>query len=109
MKIGVAREGNMVSEHFGQCQGFVIFTVEDKKIIEREEIQNPGHAPGVLPQLMADHNVDVVLAGGMGPKAVDNFCMHGIEVYIGVSGEIDQVASDFIDGTLEQGSNVCHH
>jgi predicted Fe-Mo cluster-binding NifX family protein len=109
MKIGVAREGDMVSAHFGQCQGFVIFTVEDEKIVAREEIQNPGHAPGVLPQLMADNNVDVVLAGGMGPKAVDNFCMHGIEVYIGVSGEIDQAVRDFIDGTLEQGSNVCHH
>ncbi|MDG6256072.1 MAG: NifB/NifX family molybdenum-iron cluster-binding protein [Methanomicrobiaceae archaeon] len=109
MKIGVAREGNMVSAHFGHCEGFVLFDVEDGRIIAREEIQNPGHAPGVLPQLMADNNVDVMLAGGMGPKAVDNFCMHGIEVYIGVSGEIDQVVRDFLDGNLEQGSNVCHH
>jgi predicted Fe-Mo cluster-binding NifX family protein len=109
MKIGVAREGDMVSSHFGQCQGFVLFNVEDGQIVAKEEVANPGHAPGVLPQLMADHNVDVVLAGGMGPKAVDNFCMHGIEVYIGVSGEIEQVVRDFLDGNLEQGSNVCHH
>lgn len=109
MKIGVAREGDMVSSHFGQCQGFVIFTVEDGKIVAKEEVSNPGHAPGVLPQLMADNDVDVVLAGGMGPKAVDNFCMHGIEVFIGVAGEIEQVVRDFLDGNLEQGSNVCHH
>lgn len=63
----------------------------------------------MLPALLADHGADVVIVGGMGPKAVELFCERGIEVYIGVSGSIDDVAERFIRGELEQGLNVCHH
>jgi hypothetical protein len=32
MKIAVASEGKMVTEHFGHCEGFTIFEAENKQI-----------------------------------------------------------------------------
>lgn len=109
MKIGVARDGDQVSAHFGQCEGYMLFTVEEGTIISREEVENPGHAPGVLPQLMADIGADLVIAGGMGPKAIDLFCEHGIDVILGAQGSLDDVVERYLRGELEEGSNVCHH
>lgn len=109
MKIAVAKEGDHIAQHFGQCEGYVIFIVEDGKIQSRQEIKSPGHAPGVLPQLLADYDADVVIAGGMGPKAIENFCIHGIDVILGVGGSIDEVMERYLKGDLEEGANVCHH
>jgi predicted Fe-Mo cluster-binding NifX family protein len=109
MKIGIARDGDMVSAHFGQCEGYIVVTVENGTIVGREEVANPGHAPGVLPRLMADVGADVVIAGGMGPKAVDQFCLHGIEVILGVEGTVESAVERYLSGTLEEGDNVCHH
>jgi predicted Fe-Mo cluster-binding NifX family protein len=50
-----------------------------------------------------------VIAGGMGPRAVDHFCDAGIEVIIGVSGEVESAVAAFLDGTLEVGESMCHH
>jgi predicted Fe-Mo cluster-binding NifX family protein len=43
---------------------------------------------------MAKENVDVMLCGGLGKKAVDMFEQYGIDVFIGATGSIqDAVAS----------------
>jgi predicted Fe-Mo cluster-binding NifX family protein len=45
----------------------------------------------------------------MGPKAIDLFHSHGIEVCIGVGGEIDDVIQAYLKGTLCSGASTCHH
>jgi predicted Fe-Mo cluster-binding NifX family protein len=42
MKIAVASESKMVTEHFGHCEGFNIFDTEGGKIIKSEFVANPG-------------------------------------------------------------------
>ena len=32
MKVAIAKEGDMVSAHFGHCLEYAVFTVENKKI-----------------------------------------------------------------------------
>lgn len=109
MKVAIAQDGNEVSGHFGHCQEYALFTVEDHTIVKRELLKNPGHEPGRLPALLAQHKVTHVVAGGMGPKAVDLFCANNIEVFLGVSGQIDSVIRDFIEGKVTQGQSNCHH
>ncbi|MDI6718097.1 MAG: NifB/NifX family molybdenum-iron cluster-binding protein [Methanomicrobiales archaeon] len=109
MIIGIAKDGDRVSQHFGRCEGYRLYRIEDGKILEQKDILNPGHEPGVLPRLLADHGVNVVIAGGMGPKAADLFCQQGMEVFTGVSGSLDDVAHQFILGELREGRNICHH
>jgi predicted Fe-Mo cluster-binding NifX family protein len=51
----------------------------------------------------------VVLAGGMGPRAIDMLGRHGIEVVLGVRGDDpDTVVRSYLEGTLEATGEVCH-
>jgi predicted Fe-Mo cluster-binding NifX family protein len=109
VKVGIAKEGNIVSPHFGHCEGYAIFSVENGAIAQRMDIPNPGHQPGVLPALLAQEGVNLVIAGGMGPKAIDLFHANGIEVCIGVDGEIDAVIQAYLQGVLRSGDSTCHH
>ena len=109
MKVAVAMEGNNVSAHFGHCASYAIYNVEGSEIVREEDLQSPGHEPGRLPAFLSEHNVDFVIAGGMGPRAVELFCSYGIEVILGVSGSIDAVVSEFAKGNLASGESMCHH
>ena len=109
MKVAVAKEGDMVSAHFGHCLEYAVFTIENKKIARKEILESPGHEPGKLPVFLAGHKVTHVLAGGMGPRAVDLFCENNIEVYLGVQGRIEQVIQDFIAGKITPGESSCTH
>ena len=73
MKIAVASEKEMVTEHFGHCEGFMIFDTENNQIVKSETIANPGHKPGFLPNFLADRGVNVIISGGMGGGAVEIF------------------------------------
>jgi len=111
MRLAIATEGNMVSAHFGHCASYTLVDVEDGAVKTTNAISAPAHQPGVLPGFLAEHGANVVVAGGMGPRAQDLFASHGIEVISGVVGSIDQVVEAFIAGTLTSGENLCdsHH
>ena len=105
MKVAIAKEGDMVSEHFGHCTEYAVFVIEKSKITSREILESPGHEPGKLPPFLASHKVTHVLAGGMGPRAVDLFCENNIEVFLGVRGKIETIITDFIAGKIAQGES----
>lgn len=107
MKISVASDGPMVSEHFGHCEGFTVYTVEGKKVEKKEFVQNPGHKPGLLPNLLHDTGVDIVIAGGMGQGAVDIFCSYDIQVITGVAGKADDAVRTYLQGGLLSSGSVC--
>jgi predicted Fe-Mo cluster-binding NifX family protein len=109
MKVAIAKDGDEVSGHFGHCSEYAVFNVENKKITKTEILESPGHEPGKLPAFLAGHQVTHVIAGGMGPRAVDLFCANNIEVFIGVRGPIDTVISDFVAGKIAQGESSCTH
>ncbi|MDD3621733.1 MAG: NifB/NifX family molybdenum-iron cluster-binding protein [Methanofollis sp.] len=109
MKLAIAQDGEIVSAHFGHCESYAIFDIEDGKGVRQADLLSPGHEPGRLPVFLAEHGVNTVVAGGMGPRAVDLFHMNGIEVYLGVSGEIDAVAAEFAAGKLSSGESTCTH
>lgn len=108
VKIAVASENEMVTEHFGHCINFNIFEAENKQIVRSESIQNPGHRPGFLPNFLYDLGVNVVISGGMGGGAIDIFNERGIQVIVGASGQAQTVAEQYLNGMLESTGSVCH-
>jgi predicted Fe-Mo cluster-binding NifX family protein len=108
MKIAVAAEKNLVTEHFGHCPEFVIYTLEDKSIISVERIPNPGHKPGFLPVFLNDREVNVIISGGMGESAIRLFNQFDIEVIVGVSGSTRELVEKYAQGTLISTGSVCH-
>lgn len=108
MKIAVASENEMVTEHFGHCVNFNIFETQNDQIIKSESIANPGHKPGFLPNFLNDMGVKVIISGGMGGGAVDIFNEKGIEVIVGARGKAEAAALAYLQGTLKSTGSVCH-
>lgn len=107
--IAVPSEGEHIAQHFGHCPEFTIIESEGNKVIKKETISNPGHRPDFLPKYLNELAVDVVLAGGMGSRAVNLFQSNGIEVITGASGTVDQAVNLYLENKLETGNNVCDH
>jgi predicted Fe-Mo cluster-binding NifX family protein len=108
IKIAVASENEMVTEHFGHCANFNIFETENGQIVKSESIANPGHTPGFLPNFLNDLGVNVVISGGMGGGAIDIFNEKGIEVIVGASGYAKAAVEAYIAGALKSTGSVCH-
>ncbi len=113
MKIAIAADKEKVTEHFGHCEAFIVYNIEDGKIANKEMIPNPGHKPGFLPLFLHEKGVNTIISGGMGGGAADLFMENGIEVILGAQGLADQLIEDFLAGKLESTSDVCsdhdHH
>ncbi len=107
MKIAVASEGNIVSGHFGHCSNFNIYNVEDKKILNNELVDNPGHKTGFLPKFLNDMEIDIIITGGMGEKAIELFNENNIEVIIGAEGNVSEIVERYINGDLVSTEYVC--
>ena len=107
MRVAISTEGDNVSAHFGRCPVFTIVDIEDGKVSNKEQIDNPGHHPGFLPKFLHDKGVICIIAGGMGQNAVQLFEQEGIQHIVGVSGFIDDVNSiRLLCGGCESG---CQH
>ena len=107
MRIAISTDGGNVSAHFGRCPSFTIIDIEDGKVTGREEISNPGHHPGFLPQFLHEKGVNCIIAGGMGQNAVNLFAQQNIETVVGISGNISEVIDKILKGTLEGGESLC--
>lgn len=108
IKIAVASENEMVTEHFGHCINFNIFEAENGQITKAESILNPGHRPGFLPNFLNDMGVHVIVSGGMGGGAIDIFNEKGIKVIVGASGNAKEAAQAYLQGSLRSTGSVCH-
>ena len=112
MRYAVPVSQNMLSTHFGHCEHFALFDVDEQKkeIIRKEFIPSPGHQPGLLPQWLADEGVSVVIAGGMGSRAQGLFQQNRIQVIIGaLEGDPEKAVLHHLNDTLATGDNICDH
>ena len=108
MKIAVAVEGKQVSEHFGHCEGFMIYEACDGCVSRGEFLPNPGHQPGLLPALLREEGINAVIAGGMGERAQTLFAQQNIRVIVGASGACENAVKAFADGGLTSTEAVCN-
>ncbi len=109
MRIAIANDGGSVSAHFGHCAEYTFFDIEDGKVVSQTSVPTPEHQPGILPPFLAEKGANVVIAGGMGGRAVDLFESFGVEVILGAQGRIDEVLQAYLDGTLVSGESSCSH
>ena len=107
MKVAISTDGQNVSAHFGRCPSYTILEIRDGKLMKSEEIPNPGHHPGYLPRFFNEMEVNCIIAGGMGGRASELFAQYNIQPILGISGNIENVISRLLDGTLEGGESLC--
>jgi len=112
MRIAIPVSENKLDPHFGHCQVFALVDVdrEAKKIVAHTTVDAPPHEPGVLPAWLAGQGAHLVLAGGMGTRAIQLFAEHGVEVIVGVpSLDPESLARSYLDGEIGTGTNACDH
>jgi ATP-binding protein involved in chromosome partitioning len=109
-RIALPVEGAKLSTHFGHSPQFAIFDVKDGEILSETSIEPPPHAPGVLPSWLKEQGVTLVIAGGLGRRAMAAFEGAGIKVVYGAPAEAaHDVVTAYLKGTLVTGGNVCDH
>ncbi len=112
MRYAVPVAGGRLATHFGHCEAFALFDVDDStnEIVGRETVASPGHQPGFLPGWLAEQGASAIIAGGMGSRAVGLFEENHVHVILGApEGEPEDVVRAFLTGTLAIGENVCDH
>ena len=109
MKIAISTDQGYVSAHFGRCSSYTVVETKEGQVLKREEIPNPGHQPGFLPQYLSEKGINCIIAGGMGPRAQSLFAQKNIETIIGIQGSIDEIIEKFIKQKLEPGDDLCGH
>jgi predicted Fe-Mo cluster-binding NifX family protein len=112
MRIAVPLADGRLALHFGHCEQFALMDVDQERqtITRIEVVTAPDHQPGLLPPWLADRGVTLVIAGGMGRRALALFTDSGIEVAVGAPVEApEDLATSFLQGRLVVGENVCDH
>ena len=100
-----------VSQHFGRSRYYTFVDVEDGEIkgVEVIALDTEGHGPGDLPNFVKQHGGDMVVAYGMGNRAVDFFNQMGIQVITGAYGRISDVIQALLSSNLLVDENWKEH
>ena len=110
MKFAIPIADGKLTAHFGHCKEFAMVDVEDQKILRTEMLDPPPHEPGVLPRWLKEQGTTVVIAGGMGQRAIQLFQQAGVEVFVGAPvDEPENLVKSYLNQTLLTGGNVCDH
>jgi len=135
LRIAIPTEdGVHISEHFGQAPRYVVYTVEDGRIVGREERpkahhehhdhehghghhhhhhhhdHHNGEEPGQHFQAMIANIRDcqVVILGGIGEPGYQRLLAAGYEVYL-TGGRIEDAVQAYLAGRLPSDPSRVHH
>ena len=112
MKIAIPTRGNFVDNHFGHCDAYTVFTIDENKKISSSEILPSPQGCGCksnIASVLQQKGVSIMLAGNMGNGALNVLTSHGIEVYRGCTGDIRLVTEGFLEGQIHDSGEGCHH
>jgi len=110
MKIAIPIAEGKLTAHFGHAAQFAIVHVENQEIKEKELLTPPPHEPGVLPKWLHELGVGVIIAGGMGQRALSLFGDNGIKVMTGAANHTpEELVRQYLTNSLVTGDNVCDH
>jgi predicted Fe-Mo cluster-binding NifX family protein len=110
MKIALPSNKSTIDSHFGHCEYFTVFTVDErKKIVAEQIVDSPAgcgcksNIAGTLSQL----GVTTMLAGNMGDGAINVLSHHGIAVVRGCEGNVRDVAERWLQGQIDDSGIGC--
>jgi predicted Fe-Mo cluster-binding NifX family protein len=104
MKIAIASTGKDlaadVADNFGRCPYFLIVTTENKEIRDWEVIENTSvsqtEGAGIAAaKIVVGKDAQVVIAGAVGPRAMEVLGQFNTEV-CSANGKIEDVINDFL-------------
>lgn len=112
MKIALPTRNGNIDAHFGHCEYYTVFTVDDanKEIINSETVESPQGCgcKSNIAQVLSKMGVNLMLAGNMGDGAVNVLKNSDIDVIRGCSGDVKAVVVDYLNGKVSDSGDSCH-
>ncbi len=131
MKIAVITDdGKTISLHFGRAPYYMVLTIEEGKIVNREKRDKLGHnqfsAIGPEEHHNEQHGLDsashdkhaqmagsisdceVLICGGMGRGAYDSMRLMNIKPVVTEIRDIEEAAQAYMDGKLVDHTEMLH-
>ncbi|NJK85463.1 MAG: dinitrogenase iron-molybdenum cofactor biosynthesis protein [Bacteroidales bacterium] len=111
MKIAIPTRGNQVDNHFGHCEAFTVYEINENQIISTEivpSLQGCGCKSNIA-NVLQNKGVNVMLAGNMGSGAVNVLNNHGIKIFRGCSGDVKQLIDKYLNGQIGDSGETCNH
>ena len=96
---------SVVSPHFGRCPYYILVDLDDREVRQVNVVANPNfgrHAPGTVPTFIRHQGADVMLAGGMGRRAIALFQEYGIQAVTGAAGSVRHALEQYLGGELQK-------
>ena len=110
MNIAVTYENGQIFQHFGHCEAFKLYTVQDNTVTESKIVSAVGSGHGALAGFLKAQGADTLICGGLGGGARTALAEAGITLYPGVTGDADGAVNALLAGTLHYNSDVqCEH
>lgn len=110
MRIAVTHANGEIFQHFGRCEQFKVYDVEEDQVVESFIVESNGVGHGALAGVLEIHGVDVLICGGIGNGAINALASCCIKVLAGASGNCDEIVDKFIKNELYlSGQSNCHH
>ena len=109
MKIAVTTQGDQIFQHFGQCQTFTVFTIENGKILEKTIIDSSRNGHAALADFLKSVGVNSLICGGIGDGARKMLSSTGIELVSGLEGNIEDAVTSYLLGNLKDMGGNCSH
>lgn len=101
-----------VSAHFGRCPYFTVVDVEDNTIQAVAIVENPhfqDHRPGQVPAFVHDQAANMIVAGGMGGRAIAMFERLSIQAFTGARGTVQDALDLALGGHLDVAAPCAGH
>jgi predicted Fe-Mo cluster-binding NifX family protein len=101
---------SIVSPHFGRCPYFVLVDLTEGEVKTAHVVPNPyynRHQPGQVPGFVHSQQVDVMLTGGMGGRAIAFFQQVGIQAATGATGTVRHALEQYVGHQLQE-AEPCH-
>lgn len=121
MKVGLVILENkgmdsIISEHFGQCENFLIAEIEDRKVksfdVHKNDVAHGGGGCKAVDEILK-YGINYVIAGGMGGGAQMKFTNAGVKIF-GFAGTAKDALDNFFKNELggisacKEHSGDCH-
>ncbi|WP_372771871.1 NifB/NifX family molybdenum-iron cluster-binding protein [Mangrovibacterium sp.] len=114
MKIAIPTKDNQVDDHFGHCEYFTVYELNEKKEIVNESQLTTSKECGCKSNLaheLAAEKVNVMLASGIGEGAIRKLKENNIEVIAGFKCSVKEAMNKYIRQDYFSNFTICtdHH
>ncbi|HAN19409.1 MAG: dinitrogenase iron-molybdenum cofactor biosynthesis protein [Bacteroidetes bacterium GWC2_33_15] len=112
MKIAIPTRNNVVDGHFGHCEFYTIYTIDNNKNITNKEIMESPQGCGCksnIAGVLKQDGVSIMLAGNMGEGAFQMLNRFGIDVVRGCNGDTDKLVKEYLEDKIIDNGVLCAH